>query len=59
MKYNNSTPQAPKGMSGEMGQASAPKSCDVLAPQKSDMGKIQEKPMGNLGYPKQAWDYKY
>lgn len=59
MKYDNMGNSAPKGMSGEMGHDKAPKKCDPLAAQKSDLGKVKSKPIGNLGYPKEAWDYKY
>lgn len=42
-----------------MGHDKQPKKCNPFAAQKSDMNKIQRKPMDNRGYPKQAWDYKY
>lgn len=44
---------------GIMGHEKMPKKCNAFAAQKSDMGRVQKKPMGNLGYPSEAWNYKY
>ncbi|OHB70665.1 MAG: hypothetical protein A2W23_02630 [Planctomycetes bacterium RBG_16_43_13] len=61
-EYSAKTPSGgamPKGLGGEMGHDKAPKKCDVYAPQKQDLSRVDKQPVGNLGYPKQAWDYKY
>lgn len=45
--------------SGIMGHEKAPKSCNAMAAQKKDMGRISMKPMDYRGTPDQAFGYKY
>ena len=49
------------GMKGGkvMGHEKKPMKCDPLMAQKSDMGKVQKRPMDYRGTPKQAFEYKY
>jgi len=49
----------PKMGKGVMGHEKKPKKCDPFKAQKSDMGKLNEKPMTNRGYPSEAMNYKY
>jgi hypothetical protein len=47
----------PKGMGKVMGHDSAPKPCSV--PVGEGLSKVKPFRSGNLGYPSQAFDYKY
>lgn len=42
-----------------MGHASKVYSCDAFAAEKSDLDRVDWLRNGNLGYPEQAWDYRY
>ena len=45
--------------SGIMGHEKKPEKCDPFVAQKSDVKKVQKRPMDNRGTPNKAFGYKY
>lgn len=44
---------------GVMGHATKTYKCDAFAAQKSDLGRLDKRPMDYRGTPKQAFGYEY
>ena len=51
--------QSGKGSGKVMGHDKKPEKCNVFAPQKKDMGRIQRRPMDYRGTPDKAFKYNY
>lgn len=54
-KYMKKKSGEMKPSKGVMGHEKQPMKCDAFAAQKSDLSRLKMKPMGNMGYPKQAF----